>query len=129
MERPFTAFSCIPAFQTPPAIDANGIDIDPAESQTEGINRCDPVPGVEPTLDQSMKLWKMHDAGLDATKTKYGMRKRHQPIVDHTTISKRTACDYSDVVVSNIDEHSAREDEGETVFEAEKEYRKSIVWT
>jgi hypothetical protein len=39
----------------------------------------------------------------------YGVRKRHEPVEDHTKIFKRTDCDYTDVVISDFDGHSAPE--------------------
>ena len=39
----------------------------------------------------------------------YGVRKRHEAVQDYTKISKRTDCDYTDVIISDFDEHSATE--------------------
>jgi len=57
-----------------------------------------------------MKLWRMRDRGRDRPmEPNYGVRKRHEAVQDYTKISKRTDCDYTDVIISDFDEHSATE--------------------
>ncbi len=112
-ENPFTELNCIPVFAIPPEVDENGADIDPMASQTDGVVKCDPHPGVRPSVRDILTLRKMMSAGKAGMMAGYGTRKRQVIASDKATrshsISKRTDCDYKDVVISEIGEHSATE--------------------
>lgn len=105
----FTELTCLPVFSPIPDIDADGTDSDPSQSLTDGVFRCDPQPGVQPTIQQLNSLRKATSAGKLPSVFTYGIRRDLVEVSERSDALIKSDCDYKHVVISEINEHSATE--------------------